>query len=44
VTPATLTTADRVVIGSNSARRGGSNGNARSPMSGGPMGAMRGLH
>ncbi|MBV9334019.1 MAG: efflux RND transporter periplasmic adaptor subunit [Candidatus Eremiobacteraeota bacterium] len=41
-TAGTLTTSDRVVIGTNSAHRSGSNGNARSPMS--TMGAMRGIH
>ncbi len=42
LTPGTLTTADRVVIGTNSPRRSASNGNGRSPMS--AMGAMRGIH
>jgi HlyD family secretion protein len=41
LTAGTLTTGDRVVIGTNSARSG-SNTNARSPMS--AMGAMRGIH
>jgi HlyD family secretion protein len=39
-----LTTADLVVIGTNSQRRAGNSGGTRSPMSGGPVGGMRGIH
>ena len=42
--PGTLTTADHVVTGTNSAQRSGSGAGARSPMSGGPIGGMRGVH
>lgn len=41
--PGSLTTADHVVIGTNSPRRSANSG-TRSPMSGGPMGGMRGVH
>lgn len=42
--PGALTTADLVVIGTNATKRAGNSGSGRSPISGSPMGGMRGVH